>query len=78
MAQGNNLSRTFQSSFWQCLLGSVTSVQLFFKAGNVAGGHVVCLLLWYLSTKTLFLKGGQNIFHYEYKIKAGKNVKIKV
>lgn len=27
--------------------------------------------------KTLFLKGGQNVFHYRYKIKAGKNVRIK-
>lgn len=32
-AQANNHNRTFQSSFWKCLLGSVPSVQ---KCGRVA------------------------------------------
>lgn len=35
------------------------------------------LSLWYPCTKTIFLKWGQNVFHYGYKIKAGKYVKIK-
>lgn len=35
------------------------------------------LSLWYPSTKTVFLKWGQNVFHYGYKIKAGSMLKSK-